>query len=358
MRHVNARTLPTRVTACAVALLAAVGTGVVSAQKGKGGAAYTVQVLGVPAGFADASAVSINDSHEIVGTARITLSNTRAVYWAHAGAAPVLLPCLSEPCLSSASAINGAGVISGTANGEAVLWHPDVSGWITEVLLNPDPQDETSVAVANHVLDDGTAAGWYAPTTATWSPTGIPVIWGQGSAAELPIPEGFLAGRLGAINDSGDAVGDVRVNDGASPTYVYGALWINDGGTYVATALTFSVSAITPRAHDGSFLVASDAGRLRVSNADGSWNYVVDANPGGPGIGINAAGDMVGVLAKGGWLTDGGTPYLLTAGGTLTKLPLPSRVTGTAAAVSNDRWVAGVLYAKTGRQPAVWVPAR
>lgn len=358
MRQANRRNPSMYRMALAVVLAGAVGSSAISAQKGKGGADYTVQVLGVPAGFADAFAVSINDSHEIVGTARITLSRMRAVYWAHTGAAPVVLPCPSEPCVSSASAINNNGVISGTANDEAILWHPNGSGWVVEVLLNPYSPDETSVAVANHVLDDGTAAGWYAPTTATWSPTGIPVIWGQGSAAELPIPQGFLAGRLGAINDSGDAVGDVRVNDGADPTYVYGAMWINDSGTYVTASLTFSVSGITPRAADGSFLVASDAGRLRVLKTGGSWNYIVDANPGGPGIGINAAGDMVGVLAKGGWLTDGGTPYLLTAGGTLTKLPLPSRVTGTAAAVSNDRWVAGVLYAKTGRQPAVWRPAQ
>jgi len=359
MLRSNRRTLQIPVVALAVALTAVIGTGAVSAQKGKGGPGYTLQVLGLPAGFASALAVGINDLHEIVGTARVGVSggSSRAVYWAHAGAAPVLLPCPSEPCESSATAINASGVIAGTANSEAVLWHPSESGWILEVLLNPGPLDDTSVAVADAVLDNGTAAGFYMPTRATWTPNDVPVIWGVlGSVAQLPLPAGMLGGRLGRINDSDDAVGTVRTNDGTDPTYVYGALWINEGGAYVTERLSFFVNDITPRSADGSFLVASDVGRLRVWNAAGSWNYVVESNPGGPGTAINAAGDMVGVLPKKGEFSLGGTPYVLTIGGTFIKLPFPSGSSAMAAAVSSDRWVAGWLYLKTERPAAVWRP--
>lgn len=360
MRKANERTVSIRVMAVAVVLAAAFGTNDVYAQKGRVSPSYSLQVLGLPTGFVSARDVSINDRHEIVGTVRVGLSggHSRAVYWAHARAAPVLLPCLSEPCESRATAINSLGVISGSANAQAVLWHPSGTSWIPEVLLNPDPQDETSWAMANDVLDEGTAGGLYDPTGVPWTPNHVPVIWGALEAmTELPLPEGFLAGSVRRINDSRDAVGTVETNDGTDPTYVYGALWINDGGTYVTVPLTYFVNDITPRAADGSsFLVASGAGRLRVwKNAD-SWNYVVEANPGGSGTAINAAGDMVGVIVKAGWQTNGETPYLLTAGGTLTKLPLPSRATGIAADVSGDRWVAGWLYLRTEHPAAVWSP--
>jgi hypothetical protein len=95
---------------------------------------------------------------------------------------------------------------------------------------------------------------------------------------------------------------------------------------------------------------------MRVWKDADSWNYVVETNPGGSGTAINAAGDMVGVIVKAGWQTNGETPYLLTAGGTLTKLPLPSRATGIAADVSGDRWVAGWLYLRTEHPAAVWAP--
>jgi hypothetical protein len=360
MRQANERTLSIRVLAVAVVLAASLGTHDVYAEKGRVGPSYSLQVLGLPAGFVSARDVSINDRHEIVGTVRVGLSggHSRAVYWASAGAAPVLLPCLSEPCESRATAINNRGVISGAANNQAILWHPSGTSWIPEVLFNPDPRDETSWALANDVLDDGTAGGLYDPTSVPWTPNQVPVIWGAlEPVTELPLPEGFLDGTLRRINDSRDGVGAVRTNDGGDPTYVYGALWINDGGNYVTVPLTYFVYDITPRAADGSsFLVASDAGRMRVWKDADSWNYVVETNPGGSGTAINAAGDMVGVIVKAGWQTNGETPYLLTAGGTLTKLPLPSRATGIAADVSGDRWVAGWLYLRTEHPAAVWAP--
>jgi hypothetical protein len=356
MRH--ERSMSIRVTALAILVAAAFGTS--DAYAGRTGPSYTLRVLGLPTGFVSAIDISINDRHEIAGTVRVGLSggSPRAAYWAHAGAAPVLLPCLIDPCESQAKSINGLGVISGMANGQAVLWHPSGTSWIPEVLPNPDPQDETSWAMSNDVLDDGTAAGLYDPTTVPFAPNEVPVIWGALEAVtKLPVPVSFLAGSVRRINSSRDAVGALRTNDGSDPTYVYGALWINDGGTYVTVPLTYFANDITARAADGSsFLVASDAGRLRVWKDADSWSYVVEASPGGAGTAINAAGDMVGVLVKGGWMANGGTPYLLTAGGTLAKLPLPTGATGTASDVSADRWVAGWLYLKTTRPAAVWAP--
>jgi hypothetical protein len=344
----------------AVTLAAALCTYEALAEKGNGAPPYSLRVLSLPSGFVSAVDVSINDRHEIVGTVRVGLAggHSSAAYWAHAGAAPALLPCLSEPCESRATSINGLGVISGAANGQAVLWHPSGTSWIPEVLLNPDPRDETSWAKANQVLDDGTAGGSYDPTRTTFALNEVPVIWGFLEAVTvLPLPEGFLDGRLARLNVSRDGVGTVRINDGADPTYVYGALWINDDGGYVTVPFTYFVNDITPRSTDGStFLVASDAGRMRVRKGADSWTYSVEASAGGAGLAINAAGDMVGVIGKGGWMTDGGTPYLLSADGRLTKLTLPSGATGIATDVSGDRWVAGWLYLRRERPAAVWVP--
>jgi len=362
MRQTNERSRGVRLVTMAVMLVAALCTNEALAQKSKGGPSYSLQVLSLPTGFVSAVDVGINERHQIVGTVRVGLTggHSSAAYWPHAGAAPVLLPCLSEPCESRATSINDLGVISGTANGEAILWRPSETGWIPEVLPNPDWRDETSWARANHVLDDGTAGGSYDPTRTTFALNEVPVIWGVLEAVTvLPLPEGFLDGSLTRLNVSRDGVGIVRVNDGVDPTYIYGALWINDDGGYVTVPLTYFVYDITPRSTDGStFLVASDRGRMRVRKDTDSWGYVVETSAGGAGLAINAAGDMVGVIGKGGWMAHSGTPYLLAADDTLTKLPLPSGATGIATDVSDDRWVAGWLDLRTERPAAVWVPAK
>lgn len=362
MRQTIERSRGIRLMTMAVMLAATLCTNEAFAQRSKGGPSYSLRVLSLPTGFVSAIDVSINDRHEIVGTVRVALAggHPRAAYWAHVDAEPVLLPCLSEPCESRATSINGLGVISGAANGEAVLWHPSGTSWIPEILPNPDRRDETSWAKANHVLDDGTAGGSYLPTVTIIAPSEVPVIWGfLEEVTVLPLPEGFLDGTLARLNVSRDGVGIVRINDGAPPTYLYGALWINDDGGYVTVPFTYFLNDIAPRSTDGStFLVASDAGRMRVRKDGDSWSYSVEASAGGAGLAINAAGDMVGVIVKGGWLTDGGTPYLLAADGTLNKLPVPSGATGIATDVSGDRWVAGWLYLKRERPAAVWVPTQ
>lgn len=362
MRQANERIVSIRIMAPVVVLAVGFGPNVAQAGKSQDSPSYTLQVLSMPAGLAAASEVSINDRHEIVGTARVGLqgSHSQAVYWAHAAAAPVPLPCLtSEPCTSRATHINNYGVISGSVDQEAVLWHPAGSNsWTLEVLPNPCQLDGTSWTRAYDVLDDGTAGGSCDPTVTTFALNEIPVIWGANGSGPtlLPLPEGFLEGRLARVNDSSDAVGAVRVNDGTDPTWVYGALWINDAGTYVTVTLTYGVNDLAPRAADGSFLVASDQGRLRVSKeaSSGAWTFTVDASAGGPGIGINAAGDMVGAVSNRG--SSSPIPYVLTAAGNLTKLSVPKLASGRAVSVSSDRWVAGRLDLRTGNPAAVWIP--
>jgi len=347
----------------AVMLAAALCTNEALAAKGSGAPSYTLQVLSLPSGFISAVDVHMNERHEIVGTVRIGLTggHSSAAYWAHAGAAPVLLPCLSEPCESRATSINELGVISGAANNEAVLWHPSGTSWIPEVLPNPDRRDETSWARANQVLDDGTTGGSYDPTTRSFGLEEVPLIWGALEAVTaLPLPEGFVDGGLARLNASRDAVGYVRVKDDGGSTLVYGALWINDAGGYVTVPFTYALHDITPRSTDGStFLVASDRGRMRVRKEADTWSYVVEASAGGAGLAINAAGDMVGGIGKRSWSANGGIPYLLAADGTLTELPLPSgNASGIATDLTGDRWIAGSLDLRTVRPAAVWVPTR
>lgn len=362
MRQTNERTRGMRLVAMAVVLTAALCTNEALAQKSKSAPPYSLRVLSMPSGFFSVADVSINTRHEIIATVRVgTVGHSSAAYWAHAGAAPVLLPCLSEPCESRATSINDLGVISGMANGEAVLWHPSGTSWIPEVLPNPDWRDETSWARANHVLNDGTAGGSYDPTGRTFALNEVPVIWGYLEAVTvLPLPEGFMDGGLARLNVSRDAVGYVRVKDDGGATYVYGALWINDYGGYVTVPFTYPLYDITPRSTDGStFLVASARGRIRVQKEADSWSYVVEASAGGAGLALNAAGDMVGGIAKASWMSNGGTPYLLAADGTLTELPLPSgNASGIATDVTDDRWIAGSLDLRTVRPAAVWVPTK
>jgi hypothetical protein len=73
--------------------------------------------------------------------------------------------------------------------------------------------------------------------------------------------------------------------------------------------------------------------------------HTIDSTAGGPGGGINQAGDMAGVLP---------VPYLYTVDGTLTKMPLPSGATGAASSVTSDRWLGGDYLKQGVDYPAVW----
>ena len=205
MKQASERIVSIHVMALAVVLAAGFGTNDVYAAKGRDSPSYTLQVLSLPAGFTAASEVNINDRHEIVGTVRVGLSgwHSQAVYWADATAAPVLLPCpTSEPCESRATGINNNGVISGSVDQEAVLWHPTGGSWTLEALPNPCQLDETSWTMANDVLDDGTAGGSCDPTVTTFALNEIPVVWGAYTSepSELPVPEAFLDWYAGLAN--------------------------------------------------------------------------------------------------------------------------------------------------------------
>lgn len=348
-----AHRLSVNVAALVLALMfgALVRPSVVVAQKGKAVPGYALHVLPIPPGFGRASVRSINDNHEMVGTAGVGFSQ-RAVYWPSVSAAPVLLPCPTAPCV--AQAINSNGVVSGTANSQAVVWRLVGGVWSIEALLYPGEGDPAYQSAAYGLLDDGTVAGFYALAYGIMYPNDIPVRWSPLSPlSEYPVPEGFFSGRALRANQDGDAVGELRTNNGSDPTYVYGVIWVEGPGGYQSVVLTASVNGITSRSSDGSFLVSSTAGRIRVSP---SGSYVVESSLDGPGLGINQLGDVVGCLNKKGGYGYGGVPYLLLLDGTLTRLPVPTGATGCASSASTDRWAAGDFLQQRVYYPAVWRP--
>ncbi len=332
--------------------------GQASAQKGKGGAGpkYELVTLGFPQNFDIAEANDLNEQHQVIGTLNYRLNDERAAFWqfAEASAQPDVLPCPSEPCRSRANAINSLGTVVGFAGGTATKeggiaakWTRSGSGW--ELSAFPHPGDDAYFAEAFDILDNGSAAGMYAYLDAMLNTRSTPVLWDPaGTITELPVPQGFFAAEANRLNDSGDAVGTfLTFHSGSACCVLYGALWVNTPSGYVAFVFNELLTGITPRGPDGSFYMSAQTGRIRAFESGGSWNFAYEANP-GPANGINDQGDIVGHIPKGYGVN--GQPYLLFLSGTLVKLPVTKGSTGTASAVSDDAWVAGMLE----KRPVVW----
>jgi len=341
VEYVSSRELRVRTTVAHDATLGAYDISVTSNGK-RGIGAEMVEVVGwdlmalaVPPGTTNASANDINDRHEIVGTTAASSWFGRATYWPNGddGTAAVVLPCVVEPCWSAASQINASGSIVGFIDNAAVRWDPVGAGWNLTTL--------TDSGRAWGIRDDGTVAGEF-DRDGLIRELPLPVLWdAAGARTELPIPEGYYAGVAASLNTQGDVTGALRYRPpGVTGTYyIYGIIWVREGSGYIPLVLPDLVGGLSDRSADGSFRVASSAGRLLVSRSGGAWGVTVEVNP-GRGNNLNAGGDMVGHVPKAGF-TSKGQPYLYTLAGELVSLEIFPSALGTASAVSADRWVVG-----------------
>ncbi len=197
--------------------------------------------------------------------------------------------------------------------------------------------------VANGANDSGAVVGTGATTFFGSSP--LPLIWQDGVLAQLPLPAGETFGRANGVNSSGVAVGSVN------------------GGSLERACIYMgeTASTITTTTGNGSFMTTAfrinDAGvvvgnGVDPNNAAVNVGFVYDSVadtaaavtplPGRNGalcFGVSNAGHVVGssMLNQG-----SGTPFVWTAAGGSTEIPLPPDTSqGSARGVNSNGWVVG-----------------
>lgn len=198
-----------------------------------------------------------------MGYGKDSNAQTVALYWANAGAAPLLLPPLNGGVSSSARAINNQGVVCGlsahTGGWQAVAWRINWSGAEPSVcgpIPLPTQEGDVSTASAiNNNDEDGYAqiVGHFSvgdPTAAVaWTVQSLP--GGTLTVVGTRIVEEGLAKALG-LNDAGTICGEVGspnqpvvwIGDQSAPLHLAhaqdivdgSALAINNNGTIVGCA--------------------------------------------------------------------------------------------------------------------------
>lgn len=219
----------------------AVGT-VIGAASNERAAASTggvTSLLELPAWATNSSARGVSSTGAIVGWA-----DSRAIYWPHAGAAPVELAMPADSTISIAFAVNDFGMVAGSSRGNsadprAVVWH---SGQPT---ILPIPAG-TGGSFATAINSAGEVAGY---TVA--APHQRAVLWREEQVIDLGdfgVTDG-LGSQAWGVNAHSQAVGFVE--RGGLGQYV-GFLWddgvlhdLNDllepaSGAIVHTAMAIS----------------------------------------------------------------------------------------------------------------------
>ncbi len=196
----------------------------------------------------------------------------------------------------------------------------------------------------NGANDLGVVVGTGAATFFGSSP--LPLIWQDGTVAELPLPAGQTLGRAEDINNNGVAVGSV--NGGSQQR---GAVYA-DGGAYVVTTTTDTGVYVN------TFFAVNDAGLavgsgLDPNNAARTAGVVydiaadilfeVDLLPGlnsALPFGTSNAGHVAGSAS----INSGASavPFIWTEAGGMQELPLPVDTSqGGARGVNSDGWAVG-----------------
>ncbi len=205
---------------------------------------------------------------------------------------------------------------------------------------------------ANGVNNLGVAAGTAATTFFGSSP--LPVIWKNGTVAQLPLPAGETLGRVNGINASELAVGSV---DGGSleqaATFSVGgsgvipqtlpnggvlrtAFGVNDAGRIVGQGLDPNNAAVTKGWYlDPGDATATDIGALTTHGHNSAIPFGVSSN--GLITGSSSLNSGSGAL-----------PFLWSESGGMSAVPLPAgTTTGSGRGVNANGWVVGNSSAAT-----------
>ena len=197
--------------------------------------------------------------------------------------------------------------------------------------------------VSNAANNTGTVAGTCAASL--FGTSRLPIVWTNGSVAQLPLPAGETLGDANDVNASGVAVGSV--NGGSLQR---GVVYSGGGAT-----------VITQTTSNGSFFVTAfgvnDSGRvigqgIDPTNAARNVGIVYDIGSssafevgalaglnGALAFGVSNAGHVVGstMLNQG-----SGTPFIWTQVGGMVAIPFPTGTTqGSARAVNSSGWAVG-----------------
>ncbi len=197
--------------------------------------------------------------------------------------------------------------------------------------------------VSNSANNSGAVVGTCATTL--FGSNRLPVIWQNGTAAQLPLPAGQTIGDANDVNASGVAVGSI--NGGSLQRAA-----IYSGGT---------ASAITQTTANGSFFVTAfgvnDSGRVVGQGIDptnaarnvgivydisSSSAFEVGALSGANGalaFGVSNSGFVVGASMQN---QGSGIPFIWSQAGGISAIPLPTGTTqGSARAVNSAGWAVG-----------------
>lgn len=197
--------------------------------------------------------------------------------------------------------------------------------------------------VSNAATDNGLVAGTCASTL--FGTSRLPVVWQNGTVAQLPMPAGETLGDANDINASGVAVGSI--NSGILQRGV-----VYSGGTGTVITQTTSTGCYFQTAFG-----INDAGRIvgqgiDPNNAARNVGIVYDTGS-GSAIEVGAIAGANGALAFGvsnsgyvvgsSMLNQGsGTPFIWSQAGGIVAIPLPTGTSqGSARAVNSAGWTVG-----------------
>lgn len=198
-------------------------------------------------------------------------------------------------------------------------------------------------SVGNGVNSSGTVVGTGATTTFGSNP--LPLIWKNGTVAQLPLPSGQTSGRANDINDSEIAVGSVNGGINEAPVIYSGST-----ATLITTAASNGSLMRTAFSINDAGLIAGSG--VDPANAARNVGMVYDSVAGTmvdigalPGLNGSLAFDVsnAGHVVGGSMLNQGSsTPFIWTAGGGMTAVPLPAGTSqGSLRGVNSDGWAVG-----------------
>lgn len=198
-------------------------------------------------------------------------------------------------------------------------------------------------SVGNGINDFGTVVGTGSTTTFGSSP--LPLIWKNGVVSQLALPAGQTLGRANDVNDFDLAVGSVNGGSLERASYYFGGT-----GTQITATTAQGYFMTTAYGVNNSSVIAGQG--LDPNNAAINVGLVYDVNTGVlqsigvlPGMtstiafDISNGGHVVGSSSQNG---ANGMPFLWTAGGGMTAIPLPVGTTqGSARGVNASGWTVG-----------------
>jgi uncharacterized membrane protein len=198
-------------------------------------------------------------------------------------------------------------------------------------------------SVGNGVNEAGTVVGTGATTTFGSNP--LPLIWKNGTVAQLPLPSGQTVGRANDINDSEVAVGSVNGGSLEAPVIYSGAnatliTTVAANGTVMRTAFSINDAGLIA----GTGIDPANAARNvgMVYNPTTGTMLDIGSLPTGNGalaFDISNAGHVVGSAMQN---QGSGTPFIWTEAGGMVAVPLPAGTSqGSLRGVNSDGWAVG-----------------